>query len=164
MIKQPLACIKENLINAQWIKAQSKSILCDQVPARVKYKNNQYIVKLRKWLLWCPFLVIKGEIGALLVLLLWIMDLRMHLWFIKRTCLSCATLVEQKYYIIVFLVDTRKCPLGSRLCSEWRSLRGSLLMSIAGCVLQSAPPWFCFIWWALINIYFKISFYLIERY
>lgn len=48
MIKQPLLCIKENLINAQWIKVQSKSILCDQVPSRVRYKNNQYIVKLRK--------------------------------------------------------------------------------------------------------------------
>lgn len=163
MIKQPLACIKENLINAQWIKVQSKSILCDQVPSRVKYKNNQDIVNLRKWLLWCPFLVIKGEIGALLVLLLWITDLRMQLWFIKRTCLSCATLVEILYHI-VFLVDTRKCPLGSRLCSEWRSVRGSLLMSMAECVLQSAPPWFCFIWWALINIYFKLSFYLIEWY
>lgn len=42
MIKQPLACVKENVTNAQWIKAQSKSILCDQVPSRVKYKNNQY--------------------------------------------------------------------------------------------------------------------------
>lgn len=64
MIKQPLACIKANLINAQWIKAQSKSILCDQVPSRVKYKNNQYIVKLRKRLISCLFLVIKGEIRS----------------------------------------------------------------------------------------------------
>lgn len=47
MIKQPLACIKENLINAQWIKAQSKSILVIRCPLESSIKTIN-IVKLRK--------------------------------------------------------------------------------------------------------------------